>query len=294
MAETVFDTAAFDRLVSELRPKLHRYCARMTGSVIDGEDVVQEALLKATRAFRAAGPPEKPEQWLFRVAHNATLDFLRRRTRTEDLAPEEADMIVDQVDPLNDRLVVAATLRTFMRLPAPQRSSVILRDVLGYSTAETCAIMETTLPAVKSALQRGRARLHELAAEPEDAALPSLSERERERLVDYVDRFNAHDFDTIRAMLAEDVRLDLVDRLQLRGRVGVKDYFHRYALSNDWRFVPGFVDGRPAVLVFDPDDARGRPTYFILVDFAGQAITGIRDFRYAAHVIEGAEVFVIR
>ena len=105
------------------------------------------------------------------------------------------ERIVDPVDPLRDRLVVAASLRTFMHLPPTQRGSVILRDVLGYSVSETSQIMDTTIPAVKSALQRGRARLHELANKPEDVASPSLSKREREQLVAYVDRFNARDFD---------------------------------------------------------------------------------------------------
>jgi DNA-directed RNA polymerase specialized sigma24 family protein len=70
---------AFDRLIGDLRPKLHRYCARMTGSVVDGEDVLQEALLKAIDAFNPAEPVANPEGWLFRIAHNAALDFLRRR-----------------------------------------------------------------------------------------------------------------------------------------------------------------------------------------------------------------------
>ena len=64
---------AFDRLLGELRPKLHRYCARMTGSVIDGEDVLQATLVKAIEAFPGAGPIVNPEGWLFRIAHNAAL-----------------------------------------------------------------------------------------------------------------------------------------------------------------------------------------------------------------------------
>lgn len=289
-----FEQAAFDRLIGDLRPQLHRYCARMTGSVIDGEDVLQDALLKATAALPHAAPIERPEKWLFRIAHNAALDFLRRRARNDAVqTDEELEMIVDPIDPLHDRLVVATSLRTFMRLPAPQRGSVILRDVLGYSVAETCEIMQSTIPAVKSALQRGRARLRELATKSEDTELPSLSEAERARLVAYVDRFNARDVDAIRAMLADDVRLDLVNRLQLRGRAEVGQYFHRYAQSDHWRFVAGFVDAQPAILVFDPNDDAGRPLYFVLLDFAGETIANIRDFLYAPHVIDDAELFRI-
>src|ERR1700709_2557222 len=89
----------FERLLVAMRPKLHRYCARMVGSVIDGEDVVQDALIKAVEAFASAEPIGNPEGWLFRIAHNTALDFLRRRNRQEALSSgEEVDMIADQAD----------------------------------------------------------------------------------------------------------------------------------------------------------------------------------------------------
>src|SRR3954451_6103393 len=94
----VIPTMAADtgRLLAELRPKLHRYCARMVGSAIDGEDVVQDALLKAVQSFAAAGPIGNPEGWLFRIAHNTALDFLRRRNRQGGIrSGEEVDMIAD-------------------------------------------------------------------------------------------------------------------------------------------------------------------------------------------------------
>src|SRR5262245_43425514 len=134
---------AFNHLLSEVRPKLHRYCSRMTGSVVDGEDVVQDALVKAIEAFSQAGSIADPEAWLFRIAHNAALDFLRHRARHHAAhADKDLEMIVDPVTPTNDRQIAAASLRTFMRLPVVQRSSVILMDVLGYSLQEICAIME--------------------------------------------------------------------------------------------------------------------------------------------------------
>src|SRR5262245_8242738 len=95
---------AFDRLPGDLRPKLHRYWARMTGSVIDVEDVVQEAIVKAIEAFPQAGSIDNPEGWLFRITHNATLDFLRRRARQDAIrSDEDADMIIDPRDAVNDR-----------------------------------------------------------------------------------------------------------------------------------------------------------------------------------------------
>ena len=99
-----------------------------------------------------------------------------------------------------------------MRLPVIQRSSVVLMDVLGYSLDDISSVMGTSIPAVKAALHRGRKRLRELTKEPEDLPLPVLAEPERLLLVAYVDQFNARDFDAIRDMLAEEVRLELVNK----------------------------------------------------------------------------------
>src|SRR5262245_41062213 len=179
--------AGFDRLLAELRPRLHRYCARMTGSVIDGEDVLQEALAKAIEAYPRAGPISNPEGWLFRVTHNAALDFLRRRARQEGLqGDEDLDMVAEPDSEIDRRQAAAASLRTLMRLPVTQRGSVILMDVLGHSLEEVSAVLDTTVPAVKAALHRGRIRLRELAAEPDDRSPPALTEQDRRRLAAYV------------------------------------------------------------------------------------------------------------
>ena len=283
----------FHRLIGELRPKLHRYCARMTGSVIDGEDVLQEALVKAIEAFPGSRQIDNPEGWLFRIVHNAALDFLRRRARQDARRSEEdPDMIVDPATVVDGREAAAASLRTFMRLPVSQRSSVIFMDVLGYSLEEIAGIMETSVSAVKADLHRGRSRLRTLAQEPDDRPVPALSEAERSLLTAYVDRFNARDFDAIRDMLAEEVRLELVNRTRMKGRREVANYVDNYSRVRDWRLVPGLVEGRAAVIVFDPQDSSGRPSYFILLEWLDEEIAGIRDFRYARYVIDGAEFIV--
>ena len=285
--------AEIDGLLARMRPRLHRYCARMVGSVIDGEDVLQDALIKAVQAFPSAGGIGNPEGWLFRIAHNTALDFLRRRNRHEALqSAEEVDMIADSVDIVANREIAGASLRTFMRLPVAQRSSVILMDVLGCSLKEVCDVMDFSLPAVKAALHRGRAQLRELANAPDDLPQPVMSQADRERLGVYVAHFNARDFDAIRSLIADDVRLDLVNKTRMTGKAEVSRYFGNYSKVRDWRLVPGLVEGRPAILVFDPNEPGGRPKYFMLLQWSAGKVATIRDFRHAAYVIDGAEVLV--
>lgn len=283
------------RTLTELRPRLHRYAARMTGSAVDGDDVVQEVLVKALES-----PPEIDsfsllERWLIRVTHNAAIDFLRQRTRqAAGLAAEELEMIMDPNASVDAGDVALVSLRTFMRLPALQRSTVIFKDVLGYSLDEVAEFTGSTVPAVKSALQRGRARLLELGREPDDAPLPSLDERERRLLAGYAERFNARDFDAVRAMLADEVKLNLVNRLQQDGKMPVSNYFSNYGLAKSWAFGFGLVDRRPALLAFDPDDPAGRPLYFVLLGWARDQVVSIRDYRYARYAMEGAEIQVLQ
>jgi RNA polymerase sigma-70 factor (ECF subfamily) len=282
-----------DRLLVAMRPRLHRYCARMTGSVIDGEDVLQDAMMKAVEAFASTGPIDNPEGWLFRIAHNTALDFLRRRSRLAAFqSGEEIEMIADPADEIWARQVASASLRTFMRLAVTQRSSVILADVLGYSLSEVCEVMECSLPAAKAALHRGRTRLRELADEADDAPRPQMSDTDRARLSAYVAHFNARDFDAIRAMIADDVRLELVNKTRMQGKAEVSRYFGNYAKVGDWQLVPGLVEGRPAILVFDPNEPDGGAKYFMLLDWSADKVATIRDFRHAAYVIDGAEYAV--
>jgi RNA polymerase sigma-70 factor (ECF subfamily) len=288
------DRKAFDQLVGELRPKLHRYCARMTGSVLDGEDVVHDAILKAMEALSQTGLIAHPEAWLFRIAHNAALDFLRHRARQDAAhANEDPDTIIDPVALADDRQVTAASLQTFMRLPVAQRSSVILMDVLGYSLEEIGSVMDVGIATVKAALHRGRARLRQLAQEPDDVPLPALGESERSLLAAYVERFNARDFDAIRDMLADEVRLDLVAKFRKKGRSEVATYFHNYARLEDWHLLAGLVDGRPALLVRNPSHPTGKEVYFILLQWEGDKVANIRDFRFARYATDGAELSIL-
>jgi RNA polymerase sigma-70 factor (ECF subfamily) len=167
---------------------------------------------------------------------------------------------------------------------------VILMDVLGYSLDEIGGILDTSVPAVKALLHRGRTRLRELAGEP-DAPAPALAPDQLRVLTAYVDRFNAGDFAAVRDMLAEEVRLDLVAKTALTGKREVETYFHNYAGRDDWHFVPGVVDGRPDVLVVDPQDRDGPVRYFVLLAWTrDHTLAFIRDFRYARYVVDGAVI----
>ncbi len=291
---TDHDRNELERLLGELRPKLHRYSARMTGSAVDGEDVVQDAMVKAFIALPNVGIVDNPEGWLFRIVHNTALDFLRRRARGPVLQSEEALDTIAATDSFDDGYEVAtASLRTFMRLPALQRSAVILKDVLGHSLEEIASITGVTEAAAKSALQRGRARLRDFAGEPEDLVLPMLSEPMRTRLTAYVDSFRAGDFDAVRAMLADDVTLDLVARLRVQGKREVGEYFGRYAATERWTFGAGVVDNRPAMLVYDRQVSLETPAYFVGLAIERDRVIAIHDFLLARYAMEGIALYAL-
>jgi RNA polymerase sigma-70 factor (ECF subfamily) len=281
----------FERLVGELRPKLHRYCARLTGSAVDGEDIVQDAVIKALAALPSVGVLDNPEGWLFRIAHNTALDFLRRRARSPMMQHDEAlDMIAAPDSPNQDHEAAAMSLRTFMRLPALQRSAVILKDVLGHSLEEVASITGASEAAAKSALQRGRVRLREFASEPAGVSLPMLPDVIRVRLFKYVEGFKTGDFDTVRAMLADEVKLDLVAKMQKRGKSEVGEYYAAYAAAKQWAYAAGVVDGRAAMLVYDGAVSLEAPGYFVALDFDGDRVVSIHDFLYARYAMDGVDL----
>jgi RNA polymerase sigma-70 factor (ECF subfamily) len=270
----------FLALVDGVRPELHRYCARLTGSVIEGEDIVQETL---ARAFYALGanpelPPLRP--WLFRIAHNAALDLLKShgRARTE---PRDDLADLPLVDEPADPWIVRAALARFLALPVVQRSAVILKDVLDHSLEEAAETMDSTVPAVKAALVRGRARLREA----EVAEVPVVAD-DRAALDRYASLFNARDWDGLRALVADDCRLDLVARAQRRGKA-VGQYFDRYA-REDVALRVVALEGRLALAAHVAGAAR--PAYVVLLAWRDGRVAAIRDFRYVPYIAAEAEL----
>jgi RNA polymerase sigma-70 factor (ECF subfamily) len=108
-----------------------------------------------------------------------------------------------------------------------------------------------------------------------------------------VEGFKTGDFDTVRAMLADDVRLELVTKLRRNGKSEVGEYFGAYAIAVQWVFSPAVVDGRAAMLVFDRNVSLDAPAYFVALEFAGDHVVGIRDFLYARYAMDGVEMQAI-
>ena len=275
----------FMDLVAEVRPELHRYSARMTGSVFDGEDVVQDTLAKAYFALgqMEEAPPLRP--WLFRIAHNTAMDFLRRyEHKNVDVVAEVPDA-TDTDEPGADPALVEAALTLFASLPPRQRSALALKDVLGHSLEEVATTMDTTVAAVKAALVRARTNI--AAARPPAPA--TLHGEDRERLQRYADLFNARNWDALRAQFAEEARLDVVARTQRRGP-GAAQYYTRYAEIievENLRAEPGAVDGVPVIAIYRPASSP-TPAYFVQVHWHEGRIALIRDFRYVPYITDGA------
>jgi RNA polymerase sigma-70 factor (ECF subfamily) len=280
--------AEFEKLVCEIRPELHRYCARMTGSVVDGEDVVQDTLAKAFYLL-----PQTPEianlrSWIFRIAHNKAVDHTRGYARRFGESLEEHPDIAAAAPPIENQELAKMGLALFMKLTPAQRGAVILKDVLGHSLSEIAEILDASVPSIKGALHRGRASLRKLAPGA-GASAPPLDRSEASLLEGYVRHFAAREFDKLRELLARDVRLDVVGISQSRGASQVGRYFHRYSGIEDWRLRVGQVEGRPAILVFNPQEPSGAPCYFILIDWVNGEVARIRDYRYARYVVADAE-----
>lgn len=267
-----------------LRPRLHRYCARMTGSTVDGEDVLQDTLVKALSARAEGASVNNLEGWLIRIAHNTSLDLLRRGSRNT-VVPLTEEL---EAAPIPEMDIVAVSFHTFLALPELQRCAVILKDVLGHSIEEIASITERTPAAAKSALQRGRSTLRQLARLPGDTRLPLMSDEARQKMAAFVDLFRQGDFDAIRALLAEDVKLELVNRLEWEGRDKIVPYFTRYSTETKWRFFFGAIEGRPAMLVFE-SGAMEKPAHFVLVEWRNGEIAAIRDFLFAPYTLESAD-----
>lgn len=274
-----------------LRPELHRYCARLMGSVIEGEDIVQDTLTKVLAVANHAPDPTTPRAWLFRVAHNRAMDVLRSRavraTEPIDMAFDLADQ--DVLDPeekiIRDEAIAMAVSR-FADLPARQRAVVVLKDVLGESLADIAVLLELSVDAVKANLARGRSGLREInrVAEARPANQPVSDAVAR-----YIALFNRGDWSSLRVLLADDVRLNQATHPPRKGAANVGMFFSTYAKIEGVWLRPGRLEGREVIAVFE-GRAAPRPAYIMWLEWADGQITSIRDYRYTRYILEGAKL----
>jgi RNA polymerase sigma-70 factor (ECF subfamily) len=278
-------------LAGELRPELHRYCARLMGSVIEGEDVVQDTFARAFVALDELqqDPPLRP--WLFRIAHNRALDLLRSRAiraaEPIEAAREVADPASpDPVEALMRREAVETAVSRFAELPTVQRSVVILKDVLDQSLEEIAAMLDLTVNAVKAHLARGRARLKAINAEPPAQPAPRPPSPAVAR---YVALFNRRDWDGLRSLLADDVKLNQSLHPLRVGRADVGLFFTIYARMDRVWLAPAWLNGREVIAVWE-DPRAVKPSYLMWLEWTDGRISFIRDYRYVRYVVDDAEL----
>src|SRR5260370_28473612 len=281
---------AFLETIAQLRPRLHRYCARMAGSVMDGEDVVQDALLEAYRKLDQDDDSRPLAPWLFRIAHNRCIDFLRRRgvrveAETTAMSPDfvmPADPTVFGVDRAVEQLVIS--------LPPMERACVLLKDIFDYTLEEIAEFVSSTVGGVKAALNRGRSKL---AALPETVKSRREPNPELSRLLHlYVDRFNKRDWDGLRELISADAPLRVVDRFA--GPFDESPYFGNYDRQRvPWRLTVAEVDGELAVVVMRQHRDEWRPDSVARLEVIDQHITRIVDYAHCPWVLPSANSMVV-
>jgi RNA polymerase sigma-70 factor (TIGR02960 family) len=266
-----------------LRRELTAHCYRMLGSWDEAEDAVQETYLRAWRAWARFENRSSVRTWMHRIATNVTLSLLAGRARRALpgglAADEEESWIQPYADGGDDlRLALIAGLQT---LTPGQRAVLLLRDVLAFGAPEVAGMLGLTTGAVKSTLQRARARLAEAAPRPDDVAEPR-SPVARRQLDAYLTAFRTADVDGLAAMLRRDAILELVP--ERRWFDGLTSCLPVLAAAvgrpGDWRMEPALANGQPAARAHH----LGSPWGVAVLDCRADGIAGITVFTDAALV----------
>jgi RNA polymerase sigma-70 factor, ECF subfamily len=290
------DSAAFVGETEPLRRELFAHCYRMLGSVHDAEDLVQETYLRAWRSYDGFEGRSSVRTWLYQIATNACLTALAKRGRRvvpsglyepePDPAafPEVAGPEATWLEPVPDAMaagdtadpaaIVAARaglrlalIASLQYLPPRQRAVLVLRDVLGFPAAEVAAVLGTTTASVKSALQRARGRLEELAPTSEQVTEPAAPQA-RALLDQYIAAFENADVAALERLLVRDATLEATPmRTWFAGRETCVPFLRDRLLGSpgDWRMLATSANGQPAAAAYTRDRDGGYQPYGIVV-----------------------------
>jgi RNA polymerase sigma-70 factor, ECF subfamily len=303
------DPAAFEKLVAPHRRELHIHCYRLTGSLTDADDMLQESLLKAWRAVPRFEPRAAFRAWLYKIATNTCLTELTARKRPGFLALDRwsggppvseiahlhpypdrlLDESTDPADHVTRREAIAlAFVAAIQLLPPRQRAVLILHDVLAWTSREIADALDASVAAVNSALQRARDtfKTHVDAGQP-SADLATVGDAAEERLLErFMEAWSRADFDGIASLLQEDAVLAMPPgRMWFEGPHRIVDFFSTVPAGGELqkiRLLPIRANRQPAVAAFmtDPEDG-GHEFYgimvFSLTEDRVASITGFAD-----------------
>ena len=292
------DEREFAAAAERHRRELHVHCYRMLGSFDEAEDALQETLLRAWRARETQSEDAGLRAWLYRIATNVCLDALRRNKRQVPTAEVPwlqpyPDQLLDEVAPSEeqpDAVVVARetielTYMTLIQLlPPRQRAVLILRDVLDWSAAEAAAMLDLSVPATNSALQRARATLRdELPERPSERPAADLSAEEERLLAGFIATHEAGDAVAAAELMREDIRVTMPPHPGVyEGREMLAPLLERAFESGmgEWRLVPTRANRQPAAASYlrRPGDTEFRAFKFDILRCVDGGIAEVTTF----------------
>jgi RNA polymerase sigma-70 factor (TIGR02960 family) len=295
------DASAFAGLAERHRRELHVHCYRMLASFDEAEDAVQETMLRAWRN-RASFEGGLFRAWLYRIATNVCLDLIRRRSRRLTALESFAevpwlqpypDRLLDEIAPRADEpdavivereTIELAFLAALQVLPARQRAALIARDVLGWPAIETAAVLETSVPAANSALQRARATMQaHLPARRADWSAGEPTDEERTLLASFIDAHERGDAQAAVAIAAQDLRITMPPRPFRFDGIEVIGPLMAQALGpegGEWRLVPTWANRMPTAASYlrKPGDSTFRAFKFDVLRVVDGKIAEITTF----------------